>query len=260
MGIGSILQRLIDLRKTNVNEVSIQTGVAASTIYSMIRRDSKKASIDDLYKIAAFLNVPLEYFYDPKKCTIGNIESAALPIINPPAEYSKLMPPYRKAADASIKAIYVAQQEEEMRIDREEADRLNVQQNVIPMRLSEQAASAGFGIDLGPDRFRIIQVEDFEEQLDSNTMFLVPVSGDSMEPMFHDGDILVIDQVAEVQRGQIGLFTAGSDYQGFVKKLGDGELISLNPQYAPIKLKLNDYFKPNGRVVGVLPTNRVVQW
>lgn len=63
MGIGRILQGLLEANNTNVNEVAVATGVHPQTIYSMIKRDSTKASIDDLYKIAHHLGVSLDYFY-----------------------------------------------------------------------------------------------------------------------------------------------------------------------------------------------------
>ena len=64
MVIGSILQKLIDDNNTNVVIVSKATGVAATTIYSIIRRDSKSANISDLAKIAHHLGVTLDYFYE----------------------------------------------------------------------------------------------------------------------------------------------------------------------------------------------------
>lgn len=67
MGIGSILQKLIDDNNTNVVEVSKATGVAATTIYSIIRRDSKSANISDLAKIAHHLGVTLDFFYENEK-------------------------------------------------------------------------------------------------------------------------------------------------------------------------------------------------
>ena len=64
MGIGKLLQDLIDNNNTNVLDVSKATGVAATTIYSIIRRDSKSANISDLAKIAHHLGVTLDYFYE----------------------------------------------------------------------------------------------------------------------------------------------------------------------------------------------------
>ncbi|MCH5315762.1 MAG: helix-turn-helix transcriptional regulator [Eubacterium sp.] len=64
MGIGIILQELIDTCNTNVKEISRETKVPASTIYSIIKRDNKNANISDLYKIAHHLGVTLDYFYE----------------------------------------------------------------------------------------------------------------------------------------------------------------------------------------------------
>ena len=64
MGIGLKLEKLIKDRNTNVNELAQKVGVAPTTIYSMIRRDSKKADIEVLFKIAKELGVDAEYFCD----------------------------------------------------------------------------------------------------------------------------------------------------------------------------------------------------
>ena len=52
MGIGSKLSQLLDANGTNANELANKIGVSPQTIYSMIKRDSKKADIDVLLKIA----------------------------------------------------------------------------------------------------------------------------------------------------------------------------------------------------------------
>lgn len=64
MGIGQTLQSLITARGTNVNAISVATGVNPQTLYSIIKRDSTKVNIDDLYKVAHFLGVDLNYFYN----------------------------------------------------------------------------------------------------------------------------------------------------------------------------------------------------
>ncbi|WP_411336138.1 helix-turn-helix domain-containing protein [Ruminococcus gauvreauii] len=64
MGIGLKLSQLMEIRGTNANELAKKVGVAPTTIYSMIRRDSKKADIEVLIKIAHELGVSTEYFCD----------------------------------------------------------------------------------------------------------------------------------------------------------------------------------------------------
>ena len=64
MGIGAKLDFLLKERNSNPNELAAKVGVSAQTIYSMIKRDSKKADIEVLIKIAKELGVEPEYFCD----------------------------------------------------------------------------------------------------------------------------------------------------------------------------------------------------
>ena len=80
------------------------------------------------------------------------------------------------------------------------------------------------------------------------------MSGDSMEPTYHDGDILLVSS-EPAELGDIGIFTL--DGQGYVKSLGDEVLISLNPQYDPIPAR--DGIICNGKVIGVLDANDVIE-
>ncbi len=116
----------------------------------------------------------------------------------------------------------------------------------FPLRCSTQSASAGTGTYLGPEAFETIHVRDNE--LTRRASFSVPVSGDSMEPRYHDKDILMVEGTERIEPGEIGIFTI--DGEGYVKELGNRELISLNPRYDPIPI--NDSIRCHGRVIGVL--------
>ena len=117
--------------------------------------------------------------------------------------------------------------------------------NCITLRLSDQPASAGKGVYLGPEAFTDIKVRKRPETCDAD--FVIRVSGDSMEPKYHDGDYLLI-KTGEVSIGDIALVTL--DGEGYIKRIGDGVLTSLNNHYKPIPL--NDSVRVNGRVIGVL--------
>ncbi len=64
--------------------------------------------------------------------------------------------------------------------------------------------------------------------------YAVKVNGHSMEPLYHDKDILLVEPACEVNVGEIGIFNVNG--QAYVKKLGDGKLISLNKGYGDIPL------------------------
>ena len=64
MGIGAKLQRAIEAKNTNVNEVAKRANISPSVLYSIIRRDSKSVDINTLITIANILGVSVEYFGD----------------------------------------------------------------------------------------------------------------------------------------------------------------------------------------------------
>ena len=79
------------------------------------------------------------------------------------------------------------------------------------------------------------------------TSYVAPVSGDSMEPTYHDGDKLFVRACEEIEVGQIGVFLM--DGQQWVKELGDGVLISHNDKYVPIPMR--EDIRCQGLVLGV---------
>lgn len=61
MGIANRLTELMKKNNSNANELACMAGIPASTIYSLIRRDSNRVDIDSLIKIAKALNVTADY-------------------------------------------------------------------------------------------------------------------------------------------------------------------------------------------------------
>ena len=78
------------------------------------------------------------------------------------------------------------------------------------------------------------------------------ISGDSMEPDFHNGEIAWIQKSDILCNGEIGIFYLNGD--AYIKKLHDEPdglyLISLNGKYKPIPVHGSDSFKIFGKVVG----------
>lgn len=109
-------------------------------------------------------------------------------------------------------------------------------------------ASAGSGqivFDMPPTES--IEIPDIPEY--KHVDYALGVNGHSMEPVFNDGDILLVQMTEEIELGEIGIFIV--DGQSYVKKLGDRELISLNKGYDNIELTSDS--KCVGRVIASLP-------
>lgn len=64
MGISNRITKLMKERGTNANDLALRAGIPASTIYSLIRRDSNRVDIDSLIKIARTLGVTADYLLE----------------------------------------------------------------------------------------------------------------------------------------------------------------------------------------------------
>lgn len=77
--------------------------------------------------------------------------------------------------------------------------------------------------------------------------FAVRVNGDSMLPLFEDGQVIFVNGSSEARDGQIIVCRVNSD--AYVKKLSGNKLVSLNKDYSDILISDTDDFKIFGVVV-----------
>ncbi|MEJ4382018.1 S24 family peptidase [Enterococcus faecium] len=77
--------------------------------------------------------------------------------------------------------------------------------------------------------------------------FAVKVNGNSMLPLFEDGQVIFIKSTSDVRDGQIIVCQVNNE--AFVKKLSGNKLVSLNKKYEDISICDTDDFKIYGVVV-----------
>lgn len=235
------LEKINFIRKQKgitIEQLSKNSGVPLSTIKKICAGITINPNLDTVKAIAKALNCKLDDFDDNsilkeewKRHELDHIK-----------KYRLLSPKGQQAIDKTLDAILELE---------EQSQPSQVQNNIIHLRISEQSASAGSGTYLGPESFETIRV--VENDLIKQAAFAVPISGDSMEPKYHDGDIILISKdIPEI--GETGLFTLNGN--GYVKKLGNGELISLNHNYDPIPM--DESIICNGKVIGVLDNDLII--
>ena len=94
-------------------------------------------------------------------------------------------------------------------------------------------ASAGTGQVIFDDVYsERITMPDIPEY--RRVAYAVKVDGKNMEPLYNDGDILLIEPTCEIDIGEIGIFNVNG--LAYVKQLGQDRLISLNKGYDDIPL------------------------
>ena len=124
---------------------------------------------------------------------------------------------------------------------------------IIPLHLVRErkvfytTVSAGTGSFLDGEDYEMVSSPD----IPANATFGVHVSGDSMEPKYHNEDLIWIEQTEQLDDGEIGIFFL--DGNAYVKKFQNSRLgtylISLNKKYDPIPVTENSSFKIFGRVL-----------
>lgn len=87
---------------------------------------------------------------------------------------------------------------------------------------------------------------------DINNCYALKVTGDSMQPVLYEDDIVIVHRQNDIESGQIGIVLIDNE-EATVKKIIKHndyiELIAFNSYYPPKRLSNNDNFKIIGRVI-----------
>jgi len=116
------------------------------------------------------------------------------------------------------------------------------------LRLYDIPVSAGTGNFLDDSSFEEIEVPSY---IPIAVDFALRLSGDSMEPLLTDGQVIWVKEQEVLDNGEIGIF-AYSDNVYCKKLIAEGKkayLRSLNPLYGDIEIKEDYGFKTIGKVV-----------
>ena len=136
----------------------------------------------------------------------------------------------------------------------------------IEMPVSDLPVSAGVGAFLEEEHFEMVRFP--EQSVPAGADFGVRISGNSMEPVYHDGQIVWVQQCDRVPLGQVGVFICDGD--GYLKVYQEQEpaedvredfitsdgvlhpqpvMLSYNPDYAPRVVSACTEFHVVGRVL-----------
>lgn len=124
--------------------------------------------------------------------------------------------------------------------------KMSLPEKIVRFRVPEYShpMSAGTGVEAElefPNDLELVKAPP------RGTSYVAHVTGNSMEPDFHDGDMVFVHAVEEIPVGRIGVFLMNG--QQWVKELGHGVLISHNRDYDPITI--TDGTRCQGLVIGL---------
>lgn len=134
----------------------------------------------------------------------------------------------------------------------EKAENFEEEDEPLYLDLFDMPVSAGYGsyVDFPGRESKQVPRTHLTESAD----YMVRVSGDSMEPRFSDGDIVLVQSTPTVEIGEIGIFILNG--QAFIKERGVHELISLNEKYPNIPICEDDRIDCQGKVLEILDVKK----
>ena len=119
---------------------------------------------------------------------------------------------------------------------------------VLPLFRSDLSAAAGPVSYIEEARGETVYVAETPLTLQADE--IIRVSGDSMEPTFYDGDLVLVRHSSRVQEGEIGIFVNGD--AGYIKEYHRDGLYSHNAAYGVIRFSSEDVVRCIGKVLGKL--------
>lgn len=244
MSFGDSLTKIRTEKGFSRKDLAEQLEIPYTTLRNY-ETDQREPGHKLLIKIANLLSVSVDELvgYQAKKENAPLYSSEALKLAS---DYDNHMDDrgretVRAVADFEIARKKVQEQRQQMEagdmVDFEKVIRFSVPRYSMPL-------SAGTGQEAGqeyPEDFKLIKNPP------RGTSFIARVSGVSMEPTYHNGDLVFVHSTEEIPVGRIGAFFM--DGQQWIKELGDGELISHNPEYDPIPMR--EDIRCQGLVLGV---------
>jgi phage repressor protein C with HTH and peptisase S24 domain/DNA-binding XRE family transcriptional regulator len=242
-----ILKKLRRDRGMNAKQFCKASDISYNT-YQNYETGKRLPTAEFLMKIADFYGVSVDFILGRKekspvpyldKFEYTNAQKTAMALYSQLPDYAR--PIILEAMKQLVKAA-----EEAAEAEQEDEAETPSPRYTFP-RLSRHKASAGTGFDLDDDD-SWDEAEVYEVPEVYSADFAVEVDGDSMEPIYSDGDILLVKSTPTIDIGEVGIFTINGN--GYVKKLGRNKLISYNTNYKAIILHEYDTITCWGRVIG----------
>lgn len=236
--IGNQIKYYRKLNKMNQEELANQLNTTKQSI-SRYEKGIRKANQDILFQLCDIFNVSIDDFFPTSDVNDQQLDELI----------------------ATFKTLNSDRQTKVYDFATEQLREQNNNNNVVDINdyIEEESewyevkfygsVSAGTGLYLDDEQVETISFG--ADMIPTGTDFCLKVNGDSMDPMFHDGDYVFIKPEAEFRNGTIGVVIVNGD--AYLKKIYITEdsikLVSLNKKYKDITVTQDDNLKYVGTVV-----------
>ena len=250
-------------------KLSSRSGIPFSTINKILSNDAANPKLDVVIAIATALDCPISYLIDgegefvneslseEEKSFIRNFrqldshgKELVTLVLSKEAERLQLRSDNNakpaKAESANAKILHFSDLSNSG-FSKPNATSADSHSRILP--LFDLPVSAGLGVFLDSDSTETLEIK--LTKTTSQADFALRISGDSMEPTFSNGEILLVKSQESVDFGELGIFIG--DGEGYFKRFMGDCLRSLNPSYEDIPLSRFKTLSCCGKVIGQLP-------
>ena len=209
-----------------------ESGIPYTTLDSMLKRETDTARLTCIFRIAKALGTSVEALvFDEEEGEVLSPEEKRILEL-----YSFLD---RRGRNTVLSLL-----EREADNSRTEG---KAKMASVPVFLAPAAAGEPLPVLTEESRTESVRVDD----IPCGASFAIRLSGDSMEPLFSDSDLVYVEKCREIASGEIGIFLLNGE--SLCKKYevwqGETHLVSVNPAYEPIHVLESDDLKLVGRVI-----------
>ena len=224
----------------SLNELVNKSGIPKGTLSKITAGINTNPKLSTLQALCKALNCTLDDLLEEEKnsITTNNFNCSKSEI--------QLIKKYRILDEHGVKMINMILNEEYERCTSIEEEEQEETPKIKIRSSAYNKVSAGTGYILDNEEWETIEIPDTYESRQAD--FALTISGNSMEPVYHDGDIVLVKSQPQIEIGDIGIFIINDE--GYIKKYGGDRLISLNNKYKDIKFSEGDYIKCCGKVIG----------
>lgn len=258
MAVYEILEEVAQERKLSIADIARICNLPDSTVRGIFRRKQESIALEVAFKLSDGLGISLEKLNGMPEKLLPASETNKAPSISDEAlklaeDYDGRMDDRGRETVRGVADLEVARFKSETAAAlRKSRERSEAAEEIAPETVFflvpgfVSAASAGLG---QPAENEYAENFKLTREPPYGTSYIIRVSGDSMEPTYHHGEMVFVHAQNEIPVGKIGIFFM--DGQQWIKELGNGVLISHNqaPEYAP--RAMTDDVVCQGLVLGV---------
>ncbi len=216
------------LKETGMTKAALakESGLPYTTLDSMLKRETDTQRLAAVFRMARALGTSVESLVFDEEDASGVSE-----------EEKRILELY-SLLDSRGKNTVLSLLENEAGYSRE-------RENSIPLYRAPAAAGVSLPMITEEEESLFYQKGEIPPETD----FAITISGNSMEPVLMDGDVVYVQKTETLEPGQIGVFILNGE--SLCKKLSviDGKtyLVSVNPEYAPIPVLESDELRLAGK-------------